>query len=125
MTGFRFTPSTLFFGCAAIFLLFFSTPVAAFGAGNIVSVSKIAGKNWRHGDIEDVLLELFMSKAGNTKFDSLAVKRVYFVCIPGLLLAVLFLAFVLVPEFVRIHATSWHFEEQERMTEKSKANRMK
>lgn len=73
--------STLFFGCAAIFLLFFSSPVAAFGAGNIINVSKIAGKNWRHGDIEDVLLELFMSKAGNAKFDSLAVKRVYFVSV--------------------------------------------
>lgn len=27
----------------------------AFGAGNIASISKIEGKNWRHGDIEDML----------------------------------------------------------------------
>ncbi|RPA81886.1 Het-C-domain-containing protein [Ascobolus immersus RN42] len=67
----------MFFGCAAIFLLCFSTPVAAFGAGNIINRT-VSGHNWRHGDIEDVLLELFMSKAGKTKFDSLAVKRVYF-----------------------------------------------
>jgi hypothetical protein len=28
---------------------------AAFGAGNIASISKIEGHNWRHGDIEDML----------------------------------------------------------------------
>lgn len=27
----------------------------AFGAGNIASISAIEGKNWRHGDIEDML----------------------------------------------------------------------
>ena len=27
----------------------------AFGAGNIASISKVEGKNWRHGDIEDML----------------------------------------------------------------------
>lgn len=27
----------------------------AFGAGNIASISRIEGKNWRHGDIEDML----------------------------------------------------------------------
>ena len=27
----------------------------AFGAGNIASISKIEGRNWRHGDIEDML----------------------------------------------------------------------
>jgi hypothetical protein len=27
----------------------------AFGAGNIASISKIEGQNWRHGDIEDML----------------------------------------------------------------------
>jgi hypothetical protein len=31
------------------------SPVAAFGAGNIASISKIEGHNWRHGDIEDML----------------------------------------------------------------------
>jgi hypothetical protein len=60
-------------------VLLFATPSSAFGAGNIVTVSQVAGKNWRHGDIEDTLLELFLSQAANTKFDKLNVKRVYFV----------------------------------------------
>jgi hypothetical protein len=71
-------PFTALLSTFALFLIF-STPVAAFGAGSIIKVSAIAGKNWRHGDIEDVLLELYMSHAGKTAFDSLAVKRVYFV----------------------------------------------
>ncbi|RPA76743.1 heterokaryon incompatibility Het-C [Ascobolus immersus RN42] len=70
-----FQPITLLLSTFALFL-FFSTPVAAFGAGSILKVSAIAGKNWRHGDIEDVLLELMMSNA--KEFDSLSVKRVYF-----------------------------------------------
>lgn len=65
--------------CAGL-VLCFTTPVAAFGAGNIINVSQIAGKNWRHGDIEDILLELMISASGGTRFDKLAVKRVYFVC---------------------------------------------
>jgi hypothetical protein len=48
----------------------------AFGAGNIASVSKVEGVNWRHGDIEDVLLTLLASS--NKKFSKLDVKRVYF-----------------------------------------------
>ncbi|KAH0603538.1 uncharacterized protein H6S33_007860 [Morchella sextelata] len=63
--------------CAGL-VLCFTTPVAAFGAGNIINVSQIAGKNWRHGDIEDILLELMISASGGTRFDKLAVKRVYF-----------------------------------------------
>ena len=59
-------------------LLCLTTPVAAFGSGKIAAVSSVAGKNWRHGDIEDTLLELFLSSAGRAKFDNLAVKRVYF-----------------------------------------------
>lgn len=78
---FRLSSSTTFFLSALVVLLFFARPTHAFGAGNIVSVSSISGKNWRHGDIEDTLLELFMSKAAGTKFDKLAVKRVYFVSI--------------------------------------------
>jgi len=62
-------------------VLLFATPAVAFGAGNIVSVSQVAGKNWRHGDIEEALLELFLSQAGNKKFDRLNVKRVYFVSV--------------------------------------------
>jgi len=61
-----------------LIVLALSTPAAAFGAGKIISVSQVAGKNWRHGDIEDTLLELFISAAGRAKFDNLAVKRVYF-----------------------------------------------
>jgi len=37
-----------------VFLVFFSSPVSAFGAGNIINVSNVEGNNFRHGDIEDV-----------------------------------------------------------------------
>ncbi|RKF61197.1 putative nima-interacting protein [Golovinomyces cichoracearum] len=61
------------------FLLLNVTPVIAFGAGNIASVSKIEGVNWRHGDIEDTLFSLLMARvAGGKKFDKLSVSRVYF-----------------------------------------------
>jgi hypothetical protein len=36
-------------------VLLCATPANAFGAGNIASLSKIEGHNWRHGDIEDLL----------------------------------------------------------------------
>ena len=36
-------------------LVLLPSPVSAFGAGNISSLSKIEGVNWRHGDIEDML----------------------------------------------------------------------
>jgi hypothetical protein len=36
-------------------LVLLPAPAAAFGAGNIASVSSIEGQNWRHGDIEDML----------------------------------------------------------------------
>ena len=43
------------------------------------SIAKIEGLNWRHGDIEDTLLNLLMSRAaGGKKFGKLDVKRVYF-----------------------------------------------
>ena len=49
----------------------------AFGAGNIGSTSAVEGVNWRHGDIEDTLLSLMMSRAaGGKKFSKLDVKRV-------------------------------------------------
>ncbi|PSN73075.1 heterokaryon incompatibility Het-C [Corynespora cassiicola Philippines] len=48
----------------------------AFGAGNIASISKIEGKNWRHGDIED-MLELVACLKGH-KWSSMMIKRVYF-----------------------------------------------
>ncbi|KAL7943076.1 heterokaryon incompatibility protein Het-C domain-containing protein [Trichoderma barbatum] len=55
-------------------------PAAAFGAGNIASVSKVEGQNWRHGDIEDALLSLAMAQAikGGRKFNKRTISRVYF-----------------------------------------------
>lgn len=58
----------------------------AFGAGNIPSISKIEGQNFRHGDIEDTLAMLAMTAGGGLlsklrggkKFDKMAIKRVYF-----------------------------------------------
>ncbi|ORY57205.1 heterokaryon incompatibility protein Het-C-domain-containing protein [Pseudomassariella vexata] len=64
---------------ALVVLLVFARPALAFGAGNIASISKVEGQNWRHGDIEDTLLSLLMARAvGGKKFDKLAVSRVYF-----------------------------------------------
>lgn len=40
---------------AIALLVLLPTRAEAFGAGNIASISKIEGKNWRHGDIEDML----------------------------------------------------------------------
>ncbi|MCJ1309659.1 hypothetical protein MMC25_003319 [Agyrium rufum] len=65
--------------CLSLLVLCFASPVSAFGAGNIGSLSAIEGQNWRHGDIEDTLLTLLMSRAaGGKKFGKLDVKRVYF-----------------------------------------------
>ncbi|KAL8865170.1 MAG: hypothetical protein Q9174_007035 [Haloplaca sp. 1 TL-2023] len=64
--------------CILVVILL-SSPAAAFGAGNIASIAKIEGQNWRHGDIEDALLNILMSRAaGGKKFSKLDVKRVYF-----------------------------------------------
>lgn len=64
---------------SVVVLLAFSGQAYAFGAGNIASLSKIEGQNWRHGDIEDALLSLLMARvAGGRKFGKLDVKRVYF-----------------------------------------------
>ncbi|KAF3384330.1 hypothetical protein F1880_001995 [Penicillium rolfsii] len=66
-------------GFSLLILLAFSGQAYAFGAGNIASLSKIEGQNWRHGDIEDALLSLFLARvAGGRKFSKLDVKRVYF-----------------------------------------------
>lgn len=62
-----------------LILLYAALPANAFGAGNIASISKIEGANWRHGDIEDTLLQLYMaSSMGGKKFDSMTIKRIYF-----------------------------------------------
>ncbi|KAJ5300549.1 uncharacterized protein N7443_005551 [Penicillium atrosanguineum] len=62
-----------------LLLLAISDQAYGFGAGNIASLSRIEGQNWRHGDIEDTLLSLFLARvAGGRKFGKLDVKRVYF-----------------------------------------------
>ncbi|KAK5118232.1 hypothetical protein LTR85_008212 [Meristemomyces frigidus] len=58
----------------ALFLL--PSPAAAFGAGNIASISKIEGHNWRHGDIEDLLKTVAFLRGH--KWTSMMVKRAYF-----------------------------------------------
>ena len=76
MPSFR-PPTSLFLPCL-ILLIFWARPSHAFGAGNIAETSIIEGINWRHGDIEDTLLTLLMSRATNKKFSKMDVKRVYF-----------------------------------------------
>ncbi|KAF2233868.1 Het-C-domain-containing protein [Viridothelium virens] len=67
------------FSCIVLFLIFSARPTHAFGAGNIGSTARIEGQNWRHGDIEDTLLTLLISRAaGGKKFSKMDVKRVYF-----------------------------------------------
>lgn len=47
--------------------------------GNVASIARIEGQNWRHGDIEDTLLNILMSRAaGGKNFSKMDVKRVYF-----------------------------------------------
>jgi hypothetical protein len=50
--------------------------VSAFGAGNIASISSLEGKNWRHGDIEDMLANVAFFRG--RKWRSADIKRVYF-----------------------------------------------
>jgi hypothetical protein len=57
-------------------IVFFASPVAAFGAGNIASISNVEGHNWRHGDIEDLLTTVAFLRGH--KWSSMMVKRAYF-----------------------------------------------
>ncbi|KAL4787884.1 heterokaryon incompatibility protein Het-C-domain-containing protein [Aspergillus varians] len=59
-----------------LILLILPCQVQAFGAGNIASISKVEGKNWRHGDIEDMLKTIAFIKGH--KWTSNTIKRVYF-----------------------------------------------
>ncbi|KAI9667641.1 MAG: hypothetical protein M1821_000458 [Bathelium mastoideum] len=59
-----------------VLLLFLASPAAAFGAGNIASISRIEGQNWRHGDIEDMLKTVAFLRGH--KWTSMMIKRVYF-----------------------------------------------
>ena len=67
--------STIVFLVVLIFLSL-CTPTSAFGAGNIASISRIEGKNWRHGDIEDTLKAIAFLKG--KKWTTMMIKRVYF-----------------------------------------------
>ncbi|MCJ1231937.1 hypothetical protein MMC12_008616, partial [Toensbergia leucococca] len=62
--------------CFIFIAILCASPVAAFGAGNIASISKIEGHNWRHGDIEDMLKTVAFIKGH--KWTSMMIKRVYF-----------------------------------------------
>jgi hypothetical protein len=65
----------------SIGLIFLARPAAAFGAGNIASLSKVEGVNWRHGDIEDIILTLAAAKSmSGKKFSKLDIKRVCHSC---------------------------------------------
>ncbi|KIX08312.1 uncharacterized protein Z518_02968 [Rhinocladiella mackenziei CBS 650.93] len=57
-------------------LALFTCRAHAFGAGNIASISAVEGKNWRHGDIEDVLKTVACIR--HHKWNSMMIKRVYF-----------------------------------------------
>jgi hypothetical protein len=59
-----------------ILLIFLPTPASAFGAGNIASIAKIEGSNFRHGDIEDMLQNIAFLRG--RKWPSKMIKRVYF-----------------------------------------------
>ncbi|RJE18406.1 HET-C domain protein [Aspergillus sclerotialis] len=59
-----------------VLVLFLTPQVHAFGAGNIASISVVEGKNWRHGDIEDMLKTVACIKGH--KWTSTMIKRVYF-----------------------------------------------
>ncbi|WOO81062.1 uncharacterized protein LOC62_03G004590 [Vanrija pseudolonga] len=74
------TRSFLILALVAIIALSFTPQVAAFGAGNIPSFSYLEDKAFRHGDIEDILVDMlkvtgsgFLSRG--TKFTGLDVKR--------------------------------------------------
>ena len=67
------------FSCSVLLVILLARPTHAFGAGNIGATSEIEGRNWRHGDIEDTLLTLLISRAaGGKRFNKMDVKRVYF-----------------------------------------------
>jgi hypothetical protein len=70
-----FSNKYIFFAVIALLVLL-PGKAHAFGAGNIASISKIEGRNWRHGDIEDVLATVACLR--HHKWNSMMIKRVYF-----------------------------------------------
>ena len=73
MAGSKLPHLSLFVVLLCILLLC-AQPTHAFGAGNIASLSKIEGKNWRHGDIEDMLKTVAFIR--HHKWSSMMIKRV-------------------------------------------------
>ncbi|KAI9731365.1 MAG: hypothetical protein M1834_005270 [Cirrosporium novae-zelandiae] len=71
----HFSPLTIVL-LFCIVLVVLPSPAHAFGAGNIASISKIEGHNWRHGDIEDMLKTVACIKGH--KWTAMMVKRTYF-----------------------------------------------
>ncbi|GAB7361707.1 hypothetical protein MBLNU230_g1754t1 [Neophaeotheca triangularis] len=67
---------TFFLLVCLCILIVFTPGTLAFGAGNIASISKIEGHNWRHGDIEDMLKTVACIKGH--KWTTMMIKRVYF-----------------------------------------------
>ena len=57
----------------AIAILVLLPTAEAFGAGNIASISKIEGKNFRHGDIEDMLATVACLKGHKWKSNMIKV----------------------------------------------------
>jgi hypothetical protein len=51
-----------YFFLSVVVVLVFATPANAFGAGNIASIAKIEGYNFRHGDIEVLILRWLKAK---------------------------------------------------------------
>jgi hypothetical protein len=76
MARFKLSPGYTLLLAAAIILICYTPSVSAFGAGNIASLSKIEGKNWRHGDIEDMLKTVPFIR--HHKWSTMTIKRVYF-----------------------------------------------
>ncbi|ODV92829.1 hypothetical protein CANCADRAFT_93770 [Tortispora caseinolytica NRRL Y-17796] len=69
-----------------LILAFWATGAAAFGAGSVPSVSKVAGINFRHGDIENALANIVLENGhnfisrflGRKDFDRTTISRIYF-----------------------------------------------
>ncbi|KAJ3040862.1 hypothetical protein HDV00_010322 [Rhizophlyctis rosea] len=77
-------PSAIFTAMIVLALVcvVFPTRAAAFGAGNIPSLSELEDHAFRHGDIEDILAHIALSSGAfgliSKKFKGLDIKRVYF-----------------------------------------------
>jgi len=68
--------SVTFLLLVVVTLALLASPAAAFGAGNIASISRIEGQNWRHGDIEDLLKTVAFLRGH--KWTAMMIKRAYF-----------------------------------------------